>query len=159
MSIAFPQAGFVRRLVGLLLNALERSRTRSAAAVAERPFQLPMLFAARTPETPRSSIDVLSFSRSRMWSFAARLRSVAGENVPKARKGPRARTTPPVGKAIPKKSPHALKRYKPGSGVPATAPWRARGGCSASRSSNVVMLTQAARWPTTPNATAQSLAA
>lgn len=141
MFTAFRQSELVTRLFGWLFGV--RSPSEPTPTRTHEPFQLPMLFAVRSPPVPERTVPAIApfpVTRSYAWSFAARLKSVAGENVPKARKGHRARMAAPAGKAVPKKRPHVLKVCKPSSGVPATAPWRQADVRSSSRAANVVAL-------------------
>jgi hypothetical protein len=129
MSIALPRPGAVERFLGWIssvawFQSSPVQVTMQARTLPEARFELPMLFAVRASSAgkPQPATD-FSVPRVRSWAFAARLKSVAVENVPRSLKAPRRKAGPPAGKALPKKSPRVLKCYKPGTGVPETAPW------------------------------------
>lgn len=144
MFIALTKANLVQRFCSWLFGArIESKPSPPAASRADAPFMVPMLFVARTaeaPDEPTNLINLFPARCSQEWSFAARLKSVATDNVPKVRKGHRAKTTPPAGKAVPRKAAPLLKSYKPSTGVPATAPWKKSAARHTSHTANVIVL-------------------
>jgi hypothetical protein len=144
--------GFLSRFVSWLFDAPRAPRPTSDLKRAEEQFLVPMLFAPPGLSIPdRQTKRTIGFSPAprpepQPRSLAARMNSVARENVPKTRKGRRARIAPPTGKAVPKKMAPVLKSYKQSSGVPATAPWTRKVHVPA-RAENVVTLEQMLKQP------------
>lgn len=142
MSFAFAETGLLERALNWIFGAWPKAQTAEVGRPREAAFVVPMLFASRVSQSGAMDggvINVVSIARMEAWRFAARLRSVAAANVPKALKGRRQRPASPAGKAIPKRKPRVLKSCKTGSGVPAQAPWR-RESQAPIRHSNVVAL-------------------
>lgn len=114
MPAAATENGIVGRFFGWILRALTGAKTVRAAP--DFAHFLPALFLVRpAPKLERVFgffASDFSIASGRRWALAARLRSVARQNVPKVLKGARRRSTPPAGKPIPKKAPRVLKRYK-----------------------------------------------
>lgn len=118
MSVAASaMPGIIARVVGWIVKAF--SGAAAGRSVPNPALMLPTLFLARAPsrQAPADGAARPAVSATCDRGFAARLRSVSAQNVPKSRKGPRRKLTPPGGKAIPKKAPRLLKRYKPSGGT------------------------------------------
>lgn len=143
MFTTFPKVTLlVQRFCRWFFGVRIESKPLPAPAQTDVPFVVPMLFTTRTaevPDQPSNTIDLFPVGRSQEWSFAARLKSVAADTVPKVRKG-RAKVAPPAGKTVPRKAAPLLKSYKPSTGVPATAPWKKSAARHTSRTANVVVL-------------------
>lgn len=90
-----------------------------AAARSSSLTVLPLLFAPRPPD-PHAPLAREKGVHARpavaTFAFAARLKSVAAQNVPKSLKAARRAVVPPAGKHVPKRQPRVLKSYKSGRG-------------------------------------------
>ncbi|MDQ8699443.1 hypothetical protein [Hyphomicrobium sp. LHD-15] len=85
-----------------------------AKPASDLSFLLPSLFVARPVFPARPTVDAWAFAAvsGLRQGLSARLTSVAAETVPRSRKGPRRKAAQSAQKAIPKKAPRVLKRYK-----------------------------------------------
>lgn len=130
-----------QRLFGWIVRKFPASKV--AKPASDLSFSLPSLFVARPLFPARPTVDAWAFAavsglRQRL---ATRLTCVAAQTVPRSRKGPRRTAAQAAQKAIPKKAPRVLKRYKQEAVVSAAAAWRRPGPSQPpSRAGNIVSL-------------------
>lgn len=112
MPAAANNSYIFQRLFGWIARKLQASKV--ARPAPDLSYFLPALFVKRSPFPVRPTVDAWDFAAVSAWRWvlAARLKSIAAQNVPKSRRGPRRKAAPPAGKAIPKKAARVLKRYK-----------------------------------------------
>jgi hypothetical protein len=140
MPAAAHHAYIFQRIFGWIVGKFAASNV--AKTVPDLSYFLPALFVTRPAFSARPAVDAWSFATVSAWrrTLAARLKSVAVNAVPKVRKGRRRRAVAPAGKAIPKKMPCTLKRYKQAAVSSAGATWRRPGSQVRPRPADVICL-------------------
>lgn len=149
MPFGVQRPGLLARLVQWVRTAFQAAQTH--APTTKAVGDLPSLFMPRVAAVPTpvslaaaSLAPVLDFAATlKTFALAARLRSVATQNVRCSLKGRRSRRAAAAGKPIPKPVPRVLKRYSPGR-LP-VAPARRCGGGWATHSAQVFTLNLAGR--------------
>lgn len=117
MPIGAPRPGMLARLIEWVKTAFQGAQTFVAAPIAAGDLPslfAPRLAAVRAALAPVSLAPVTDFAATlKTFALAARLRSVAKQNVRCSLKGPRRRLAGTAGKPLPKPAPRVLKRYSP----------------------------------------------
>lgn len=118
MPIGAQKPGVLARLIEWVRAAFQGAQ--ALVAAPSSAGDLPSLFVPRIAAAraalviPVSLAPVMDFAATlRTFALAARLRSVATQNVRCSLKGRRRRRTAAAGKPIPKPVPRVLKRYSP----------------------------------------------
>ena len=133
MPIGAPRPWLLARLIQWVKSAFQGAQTYVVAPIAAG--ELPSLFAPRFTTVcaagmPVSLAPVADFAATlRTFVLAARLRSVAKQNVRCSLKGPRKRRAGAAGKPLPKPAPRVLKRYSTPRALQAS-PRKCRAGWS-----------------------------
>jgi hypothetical protein len=117
MPIGAPRPGMLARFIQWVKTAFQGAKTFVAAPIAAGDLPslfAPRLAAVRAAWAPVSLASATDFATNlRTFALAARLRSVATQNVRCSLKGPRRRAGWGGGKPLPKPVPRVLKRYSP----------------------------------------------
>jgi hypothetical protein len=158
MPVGAQRPGLLTRLIQWVRMAFQAAQTHVPApktAGDKLAGDLPSLFtprlaAVRAALAPVSLVPAIDFAATlRTFALAARLHSVATQNVRCSLKGRRKRRAAVAGKQIPKPVPRVLKRYSPGR-LPVT-PARRCGPCWSTHTAQVFALSDMAVRATLPD--------
>jgi len=158
MPVGAQRPGLLTRLIQWVRTAFQAAQTHVPApktAGDKLAGDLPSLFtprlaAARAALAPVSLVPAIDFAATlRTFALAARLHSVATQNVRCSLKGRRKRRAALAGKPLPKPAPRVLKRYS-SARVPA-APARRCGTGLGLRTAQVFALSELAVRATLPD--------
>ncbi|WP_439542098.1 hypothetical protein [Hyphomicrobium sp.] len=147
MPIGAQKPGVLARLIEWVRAAFQGAQAFVAAPASAGDLPslfIPRIAAARAAlVVPVALAPVMDFAATlRTFALAARLRSVAMQNVRCSLKGRRRRRTATAGKPIPKPTPRVLKRYSPARAP--IAPQRRCGTGWTARSADVLALPEIA---------------